>query len=307
MAINPLEKKRQTAFLLGVAVMGVVTLIVSGLLFSLWRKTKSELNAELKKAKTYQILKSDKKSGEEITMADLATQTGIKYSVDPKNTFTSGNFQQGKKYYAKTDLVAKSVLTPSQILESEEGSNETTTDKTERLFDISGVLIPKNLEKGDSIDIRMSLPDFQDFVVISKKTVKATDSDLIWLYLTEDEIRSFSSALMESYIMKGAKLYAVKYTEAGIQERAKVTYPVNQVVLKMLGIEQDNFKSSRVSEFLKQQSENRGAYAEKRNSMQGFMAGEEERKDLINAGVDKEKNLKDAKRREYLQSVGVKK
>ena len=45
--------------------------------------------------------------------------------------------------------------------------------------------------------------------------------------LTEEETLMMSCAIVESYKMNGAKLYATRYVEPGIQEAATVTYVPN--------------------------------------------------------------------------------
>ena len=61
----------------------------------------------------------------------------------------------------------------------------------------------------------------QDFIVAAKKVVEKSDSTSIWLKLREDEILKMNSAIIESYSVEGAKLYAVNYTQPGIQAAAK--------------------------------------------------------------------------------------
>ena len=84
------------------------------------------------------------------------------------------------------------------------------------------------------------MPNGQDYIVVSKKsveipTIDGVDSDsTIWLNLSEDEILSMSSAIVESARMPGSKLYATTYTEPGIQVAATPTYVVNADVLKQI-------------------------------------------------------------------------
>ena len=77
------------------------------------------------------------------------------------------------------------------------------------------------------------LPNGQDFIVVSKKEVEIpvvgdTDSlDTIWVNLSEDEILHMSSAIVDAAKINGAKLYATKYTEPGMQNAATPTYVVS--------------------------------------------------------------------------------
>ena len=90
------------------------------------------------------------------------------------------------------------------------------------------------LVTGDYIDVRLRTSDGRDLLVLSKKaitipeledgTVSATN---MLMNLTEEEILVMSCAIVETYKMEGAKLYATKYVEPGIQSAATLTYVPN--------------------------------------------------------------------------------
>ena len=96
------------------------------------------------------------------------------------------------------------------------------------------IVLPMDLATGDYVDVRVQFPNGQDFIVVSKKEVEipnvnGTDSnDTIWISLTEDEILHMSCAIVDVAQVKGAKIYATKYTEAGMQKAATPTFPVNE-------------------------------------------------------------------------------
>lgn len=102
------------------------------------------------------------------------------------------------------------------------------------------VVMPMDLVTGDYIDIRLMLPNGQDFIVVSKKEVTipvvgGTDSsDTLNVNLSEDEILHMSSAIVDAASLNGAKLYATKYTDAGIQEASTPNYVVRDAVSKEL-------------------------------------------------------------------------
>ena len=52
-------------------------------------------------------------------------------------------------------------------------------------------------------------------------------TNCIWIDLSEEEILMMSCAIVESYEMNGAKLYATRYVEPGIQDAATPTYVPN--------------------------------------------------------------------------------
>ena len=52
--------------------------------------------------------------------------------------------------------------------------------------------------------------------------------------LSEDEILSLSCAIVEAYKIEGTKLYATKYTDAGLQQASSPTYVVNNEVARLM-------------------------------------------------------------------------
>ena len=56
----------------------------------------------------------------------------------------------------------------------------------------------------------------------------------MWIDLKEEEILMMSCAIVESYQMNGAKLYATKYVEPGIQEAAIPTYIPNDETITLI-------------------------------------------------------------------------
>lgn len=136
---------------------------------------------------------------------------------------------------AKVDLKANTVITTDLISKSD---NVVTNDVRKQEYNM--LVLPTDLQTGDYIDVRLMMPSGQDYIVVSKKEVEipvigSEDSeDTIWINLGEDEILHMSNAIVEAYKVKGSKLYVTKYTEAGMQEAATPTYPINQEVAALL-------------------------------------------------------------------------
>jgi len=112
------------------------------------------------------------------------------------------------------------------------------------------------LESKDYVDVRLMLPNGQDFIVLSKKMVTIPQvggeylADTVQMNLSEDEILTMSCAIVEAAKIKDAKLYATKYVEAGLQEAAKPTYLVSNDVARL--IEKDTNIVNKAMEELKQ-------------------------------------------------------
>lgn len=131
---------------------------------------------------------------------------------------------------AKVDMKANTVITPNLV----EKSDAITTDDV-RTEEYNMVVLPMDLLTDDYVDIRLMLPSGQNFIVLSKKqvTVPQLDdgtivADTIIMNLREDEILTMSSAIVDAYKVKGAKLYANKYSEPGMQNAAEITYIPNE-------------------------------------------------------------------------------
>lgn len=136
---------------------------------------------------------------------------------------------------AKISAKANTVITPSLITRSYELQ---TADVRQQEYNV--VILPTDLMTGDYVDIRLMLPNGEDFIVVSKKRVTIPQSngeylaDTIWVDLGEDEILSMSSAIVEAYKIEGSKLYATKYTDPGIQEAATPTYVASSEVTALM-------------------------------------------------------------------------
>ena len=136
---------------------------------------------------------------------------------------------------AKVDMRKNTLLTTDLISKSD---NFAQNDIREQEYNV--VVLPTDLTTGDYIDVRVLFPNGQDFIVVSKKEVEipnigGVDSDdTISINLSEDEILHMSCAIVDVAQVKGAKLYATKYTEPGMQSEATPTYIVNGSTTSLL-------------------------------------------------------------------------
>ena len=148
---------------------------------------------------------------------------------------SSSESKADKIIIATIDIPKGTIITEKMLtLKSEAATDSNNMNSTYRIVEYSMIMLPTELQKGDTIDIRISYPNGQDFVVAAKKVVEKTDSTSIWLKLKEDELLKMNSAIIESYSVEGAKLYAVNYTQPGIQAAANANYPVSDKVYQLL-------------------------------------------------------------------------
>ena len=248
MATNPMQRRARNSFLLGMLITTLILGVIIALLVLMMMNLKNE-QAELQAATVY-ILNKDIQSGGTVTVNDL-TQIKVSKSVAPTNaastatiteaeTKTSSNNDEskGKNVVAKINMSKGTIVTTDMLgLEDTQGSDV-------RKQEYNTIVLPMDLITGDYVDIRLLLPSGQDFIVVSKKKIEIPivagidSTDTICMELSEDEILAMSNAIVEAYMVNGSKLYAAKYTDAGNQEAATPTYPVNGEVAKL--VENDN-------------------------------------------------------------------
>ena len=150
---------------------------------------------------------------------------GKYYYRDPDTNEPQRVIIGGAPVVAKIDIAADTPVTTDMIAYRDELVNQDV-----RLEEYNMLKLPSTLTAGEYIDIRLTLPTGQDYIVVSKKEVKQCDLTTIWIEMSEDEITIMNNAIIESYIMPSAQLYATRYVEPGLQVAATPTYPVSQVV-----------------------------------------------------------------------------
>lgn len=173
------------------------------------------------------------------------TKNGTEYEVQKEeetdNYYISRNDEKEYLELNSVPLVAKVTMKKNTLITTEllsKSDNIVQDDVRKQEYNM--VVLPMDLTTGDYIDIRLLLPSGQDYIVVSKKEVEipqinGVDSeDTIWVNLSEDEILHMSCAIIDAYQIKGAKIYATKYTEAGMQEAATPTYPASESTLAVL-------------------------------------------------------------------------
>lgn len=230
MAINPMQKKARTSFLLGMLLTLVITGIIIGLLIFQISKMNKE-KAAIKYQEVY-VLSQNITSGDKVQGKGMIQK--VETSHVPSNAIKATDLGQyiTEETTAKIELKKGTVLTADMI--NLEGV-ETTSDV--RLQEYNMVILPTQLEQGEFIDIRLRLPSGEDYIVLSRKYVEQTDNETIWINVAEEEILTMSNAIVEAYIMEGSLLYATTYVDAGMQEASTPTYIVSSAVLQLMDVD----------------------------------------------------------------------
>lgn len=163
-------------------------------------------------------------AGKEITKKDLVSINLPKQSL-PEHLLPTVNELVGKT--TKIDLTRNMPITASMIYQEQ----PTTDDMRNR--ELNTILMPTDIKKGDTVDVRIQFPTGQDYIVLTKKKLNNLDYPTMWTTLKEDEILALSSATVDALLHK-ASLYAVSYVEPELQKEAIPTYPSNSEVLNLM-------------------------------------------------------------------------
>lgn len=237
----------------------------------------------------------------------------LKQEEDTDSYYTEENGNKEYVELAETPIVAKvnlnknSVVTLDMISKSDE---KTTNDL--RKVEYNMIVLPSQIETGDYIDIRLSLPTGQDYIVVSKKEVEIPQisgvdaENTIWLKLTEDEILAMNNAIVESYNILGSTLKAVTYTEAGIQDKATPTYVPSASVMTLIDKNPNIVQTARDALVRRYNTDNAGSGNNVRTSINGAISNSgEEGTENVKTKVQESITNSKEDRQKYLQSLGA--
>ena len=207
---------------------------------------------------------------------------------------------------AKVTMNSGTVITPELISKS-----DNIVQNDVRRQEYNTVVLPMDLATGDYIDIRLMLPSGQDYIVVSKKEVEvpfvgsADSADTIWVNLAEEEILHMSCAIIDNYQIPGSKLYATKYTEAGMQTAATVTYPASQQTVALLQSD-PNILEKAMNGIRSRYNQTNGTSL--RNDYINALVGAEEeetRKSNIQSNMEESITNANTSRKEYIESLST--
>ena len=230
-----------------------------------------------------------------------STNSSSSSSSSLNSSSSSSESKADKIIIATIDIPKGTIITEKMLtLKSEAATDSNNMNSTYRIVEYSMIMLPTELQKGDTIDIRISYPNGQDFVVAAKKVVEKTDSTSIWLKLKEDELLKMNSAIIESYSVEGAKLYAVNYTQPGIQAAANANYPVSDKVYQLLTYDPN------IVEAIQQQYKNAvNNYLVVRKPINEILQStqQEELRSRISSAVQKEIRERTEKRQTFIEGA----
>lgn len=294
MAVNPMQKKARNSFLLGMIITLIVCAIIGVILYIAVIGPENKASKEKGTATKAYALNRDVKSGQEIT-ADMLSPINTYSNLIPQNYIDSTiltSVESGKKVVAKVDLYKNTILTASTVT-----TEENTVTKDVRTMEYNMLTLPINLTIGDYVDIRITFPDGQDFIVIAKKEIKNIQGNTVTFDMSEADIVMLNSAIVESYIMKASNMYIAKYVEPGMQEKAANTYVPTAEVIRLIETD-SNIVSTAKNELTSRFDANI-------RSQMNSTVNQYSEQGLTNVEEGIQKQIEDAKkaREEYLSSL----
>ena len=205
-------------------------------------------------------------------------------------------------YTAKIDLPKNTILTGDMVTTAGESvSNDL------RWQEYNVIVLPVDLTENETIDVRLRLPSGEDYIVVSKKIVEipslsdGKSATTIKMKLSEEETLLMSSAIIDTYKMSGAKLYATKYTDPGLQETATETYAPSADTIRLINSDPNILDVAKNSLLAKYQTN----YGENRQKIQDSINKVEEttQKSSVTSGTQAEESTATSERQQFLEAV----
>ena len=298
MASNPMQRKSRNSFILGVLITVLIMGALAAVLLLKIKNMQDSENERLANLIKVYALKVDVKSGEKID-SSMITQVETDKNAAPTDAITGASLTETS--VAKIDLTKGSILTSAVVADSE---NPITADL--RLQEYNMLKLNSQIASDDFIDIRLRMPNGQDYIVVSKKKVEipqisGIDSEnTIWVKLTEDETLSMSNAIVEAYKLDGSVLYTAKYVEPGTQEKATPTYVPSAEVVNMITQNPNVVQEAKTAMYNRYQQ-----FTSTRNSINSALGtvDADDAKSRVSSGTTSEVTNAQEQRKSYLDDL----
>ena len=212
MMLGPMKKKVITAAI----VAFLIPTIVLGVVFKIYASKKQEEIEELKvqaQIERAYVFSGDFPIDHVIGSGDIKV-VDVKSQSLPENAYLYDASEEGL-----TEIIGKKLKIPVEdktiVVDTMFFQEDDYVAIDLRSKEFNMITLPSDLEVGDYIDIRLLFPNGEDYLVVAGKEVMRTgtnvDSNSIVLDLDEEEIVRLSSAIIETYMLEAANLYATKY------------------------------------------------------------------------------------------------
>lgn len=175
---------------------------------------------------TVYTVKSSVQPGEEITNDNIVTMTQCSSMVSDQMVRNPSEIL-GKEF--KIGLVNGTPITYNMVMEEPVRADTRDVDIVLDNWTVG-------LVEGDYIDVKITMPYGDDYIVIPHKRVYEVNENTLKLHLTADEWNMYVGAYVDYALNKayGAVIYAAKYVEPGLQESAIAYYAVPTNIAALL-------------------------------------------------------------------------
>lgn len=109
-------------------------------------------------------------------------------------------------------------------------------DADTRNYEISVANLMTTQKENDYVDVRITFPNGEDYIVLSKKQIMDLNlaNCVFNTYMNEEEILRMTSAIIDAYTTTGCRIYTTKYVESNLQGEAVPNYPVKATTLDLI-------------------------------------------------------------------------
>ena len=312
---NPMQRKAQNSFLLGMLITLLITgAIIAFLVVQLTRLTNEQKEAEANRKQVY-VLSQDLNSGDTVT-EDLLRSQMVDGTTIPSNALTpamlgeqsniydeNGNLIRKVNIVAKIDIKQGTIVTSDMIMEEGEISSDL------RKVEYNMIIPQTQLESGSYVDVRLRLPSGQDLIVVSHEQIEipainGVDSlNSMWFNLDETQILTLSCAIVESYKIQGSLLYVSEYVEPGFQDAATVTYLPSDEIINLINRDPNCVDEAKQAIFQRNNDANNKTAV--RNPVNNALnQNAEDAIDNVIDNVEEELQKTQEERQTYLESLG---
>ncbi len=207
--MNQIKKRLIHGILIGLAiglVFVIITIIISNNIVTGYKEGTNKTFLERYTSDVVTFTR-DVVQGETIT-PDMLQTTTIHINTVPSNAYTSVGAVVGQ--VAKYNIVRNSTVVSSMV-------SDKIISQDMRIQEINAVVLPTDLMVNDFIDIRLMYPSGVEYTVLAQKQVTKIVGTTIWMDMSEEDTLMLNSAIVDSYLTDGTKLYAVRYTDPTTQ------------------------------------------------------------------------------------------
>lgn len=224
MFIRNNRRSRLVSALLGAVIVVIPTsVIILYLIYNMniYKHKLSEYGRGESMTASVYMAKSDMVKGEKVSASNVKK---VNFCIPVGVTFPTCDDIDGM--VMSQDIKAGSIITKSM------GHDDEGIRDDFRLHGFTGIDIGSGVNVGNYIDIRIAMPDGEDFIVAAHKEVIGLNEGIVVVQVNEPEILKMSSVAVDVGKYEGARLYATMYA-ADYQSEAIPDYPANIEVCQL--------------------------------------------------------------------------